>query len=73
MPFVERAKRSDTDLATNDLVLRVAVEPAHDPELATALDDLMLFRADERSPPFWRKPLRAAKYPPPATGHWPPT
>jgi hypothetical protein len=25
-------------------VLRVAVEAAHDPELATALDDLMLYR-----------------------------
>jgi Tetracyclin repressor-like, C-terminal domain len=31
-------------LVTNDLVLRVALEAAHDPELATALDDLMLFR-----------------------------
>jgi AcrR family transcriptional regulator len=42
--LVERAKRNDTDLVTNDLVLRVALEAAHDPELATALDDLMLFR-----------------------------
>jgi AcrR family transcriptional regulator len=42
--LVERAKRNDTDLVTNDLVLRVALEAAHDPEMATALDDLMLFR-----------------------------
>jgi AcrR family transcriptional regulator len=42
--LVERAKRTDTDLVTNDLVLRVALEAAHDPELATALDDLMVFR-----------------------------
>jgi AcrR family transcriptional regulator len=43
--LVERAKRNDNDdLVTNDLVLRVALEAAHDPELATALDDLMLFR-----------------------------
>ena len=42
--LVERAKRNDTDLVTNDLVLRVALEAAHDPEMATALDDLMFFR-----------------------------
>jgi AcrR family transcriptional regulator len=42
--LVERAKRNDTDLVTNNLVLRVALEAAHDPELATALDDLMVFR-----------------------------
>jgi AcrR family transcriptional regulator len=42
--LVERAKRTDTDLVTNDLVLRVALEAAHHPELATALDDLMVFR-----------------------------
>jgi AcrR family transcriptional regulator len=42
--LVERAKRNDNDLLTNDLVLRVALDAAHDPTLATALDDLMLFR-----------------------------
>ncbi|HZC94115.1 MAG TPA: TetR/AcrR family transcriptional regulator [Mycobacterium sp.] len=42
--LVERAKRNDTDLVTNDLVLRVALEAAHDPEMATALDDLMFVR-----------------------------
>jgi AcrR family transcriptional regulator len=42
--LVERAARNDDDLISNDLVLRVAVEAAHDPELATALDDLMLYR-----------------------------
>jgi AcrR family transcriptional regulator len=41
---VERAKRNDDGLITNDLVLRVALEAAHDRELATALDDLILFR-----------------------------
>jgi AcrR family transcriptional regulator len=42
---VERAARNDDNLISNDLVLRVAMEAAHDPELATALGDLMLHRA----------------------------
>jgi AcrR family transcriptional regulator len=42
--LVERAVRNDNGLVTNDLVLRVALEAAHDPQLASALDDLMLFR-----------------------------
>jgi AcrR family transcriptional regulator len=42
--LVERAARNDDDLVSNDLVLRVAVEAAHDPELASALDDLMLHK-----------------------------
>jgi len=42
--LVERAARNDDSLISNDLVLRVAVEAAHDPELATALDDLLLYR-----------------------------
>lgn len=41
---VKRAKRNDNALITNDLVLRVALEAAHDPELATALNDLILFK-----------------------------
>ncbi|OBI39732.1 TetR/AcrR family transcriptional regulator [Mycobacterium colombiense] len=41
---VRRAKRSDNSLITNDLVLRVALEAAHDPDLATALNDLILFK-----------------------------
>jgi AcrR family transcriptional regulator len=41
---VERVARNDDDLISNDLVLRVAMEAAHDPELATALGDLMLHR-----------------------------
>jgi hypothetical protein len=41
---VERVGRNDNDLITTDLVLRVALEAARDPELASALDDLMLFR-----------------------------
>lgn len=41
---VKRAERNDDTLITNDLVLRVALEAAHDPELAAALGDLLLFR-----------------------------
>ncbi|GAB1813133.1 TetR/AcrR family transcriptional regulator [Mycobacterium sp. MUNTM1] len=41
---VKRAKRNDNSLITNDLVLRVALEAAHDPDLATALNDLILFK-----------------------------
>lgn len=42
--LVERAKRNDDALITYGLVLRVALEAAHDPELATALNDLILFK-----------------------------
>ncbi|BBW99923.1 TetR family transcriptional regulator [Mycolicibacterium moriokaense] len=42
--LVERVKRNDESLVTNDLILRVAVEAANDPELASALDHLMLLR-----------------------------
>jgi hypothetical protein len=42
--LVERAARNDDDLISNDLVLRVAMEATRDPELATALDDLILRR-----------------------------
>lgn len=42
--IVERAIRYDDGLISNDLVLRVALESANDPELASALDDLMLLR-----------------------------
>jgi AcrR family transcriptional regulator len=41
---VERAKRNDESLVSTDLILRVAMEAANDPELAVALDDLMLLR-----------------------------
>ncbi|OBH55899.1 TetR family transcriptional regulator [Mycobacterium colombiense] len=41
---VKRARRNDNSLITNDLVLRVALAAAHDPELATALNDLILFK-----------------------------
>jgi AcrR family transcriptional regulator len=46
--LVERAARNDDDLISNDLVLRVAMEAARDPELATALDDLILHRGRRR-------------------------
>lgn len=42
--LIARAERNDNELITNDLVLRVALEATHDPELAPALDDLMLLR-----------------------------
>jgi AcrR family transcriptional regulator len=42
--LVNRAKRNDNNLITNDLVLRAALEAAHDPELAFALNDLILFK-----------------------------
>jgi AcrR family transcriptional regulator len=42
--IVERLKSNENDLITSDLVLRVALEAARDPELAFALDDLMLSR-----------------------------
>jgi AcrR family transcriptional regulator len=41
---IERVERIDNDLISNDLVLRVALEAAHDPQLASALDDLLLFK-----------------------------
>jgi AcrR family transcriptional regulator len=42
--LIERAVSYDNGLITNDLVLRVALEATRDPQLATALDDLMLLR-----------------------------
>ncbi|MGV0794666.1 TetR/AcrR family transcriptional regulator [Mycolicibacterium sp. XJ1819] len=42
--LVERVKRNDDSLVSTDLILRVALEASKDPELAAALDDLMLFR-----------------------------
>jgi len=42
--IVERAAHNDDELISNDLVLRVALASSHDPELASALDDLMLLR-----------------------------
>jgi AcrR family transcriptional regulator len=46
--LVERAARNDDALISNDLVLRVAMEAARDPELATALDDLILHKGRRR-------------------------
>jgi AcrR family transcriptional regulator len=46
--IVDRAARNDDDLISNELVLRVAMEAASDPELATALGDLMLYRGRRR-------------------------
>lgn len=42
--LVERVKRNDDDLISNDLILRVALEAARDRELASALDDLLLLK-----------------------------
>jgi AcrR family transcriptional regulator len=44
---IERAGRDDNDMVTSDLVLRVALEAIRDPELASTLDDLMLFRGKQ--------------------------
>jgi len=52
---VERVGRNDNDMVTSDLVLRVAIEATRDPELATALDELMLFRESGCSLWFWRR------------------
>jgi AcrR family transcriptional regulator len=41
---VDRLGRNENDLVTTDLVLRVALIAARDPGLASALDDLMVFR-----------------------------
>jgi AcrR family transcriptional regulator len=41
---IERMGRDDNDMVTSDLVLRVALEAARDPQLASSLDDLMLLR-----------------------------
>lgn len=42
--IVERAARNDDGLISNDLILRVGLEAAQDPDLASALDDLILFK-----------------------------
>jgi AcrR family transcriptional regulator len=42
--LIERAARNDNELITNDLVLCVALEATHDPQLAAALGDLMLLK-----------------------------
>ncbi len=42
--LVERVKRNDDSLVSTEMILRVAVEASNDPELAAALDDLMLLR-----------------------------
>ncbi|MDM4138691.1 MULTISPECIES: TetR/AcrR family transcriptional regulator [Mycobacterium] len=42
--IAERAARNDDGLISNDLILRVALEAAQDPDLASALDDLILFK-----------------------------
>jgi AcrR family transcriptional regulator len=41
---VDRARRNDDALISADLILRVALEASHDRELASALDELLLFR-----------------------------
>lgn len=42
--LVERVGRNDDEPFPNDLVLRVALEAAHDPDLAAAVDDLVLVK-----------------------------
>jgi len=54
--LVERAARNDDDLISNDLVLRIAMEAARDPELATALDDRILHTGRRARWPVRRSP-----------------
>lgn len=42
--LIDRAVSHDEGLISNDLLLRVALEATRDPQLATAIDDLMLLR-----------------------------
>lgn len=42
--IVERTARNDDTLISNELVLRVALEAMRDPELASVLDELMVFK-----------------------------
>lgn len=42
--LIERVGRNDDEPFPNDLVLRVALEAAHDPDLAAAVDDLVLVK-----------------------------
>lgn len=42
--LVDRVGRKDNDAIPTDLILRVALEATHDPQLVAALDDLMLLR-----------------------------
>ena len=71
--LVERVGRNERALITNDLMLRVALEATRGPELASALDDLMLFGANGCYPRSWRTRRPAVKYPATVTGRWSPT
>jgi AcrR family transcriptional regulator len=71
--IVDRVGRNENDLITTDLVLRVALMAAREPELASALDEMMLFRGSGCSPRFWRRRRRVVRYPLTATGRWSPT
>ncbi|MEZ0365890.1 TetR/AcrR family transcriptional regulator [Mycobacterium sp. pUA109] len=42
--LVERVGRENDDPVPNDLVLRVALQAAHDPDLAATVDDLVLLK-----------------------------
>jgi hypothetical protein len=44
IPLSNKPNGNDNDLVSYDLVLRVALAAAHDAELASALNDLRLFR-----------------------------
>ncbi|BBZ42074.1 TetR/AcrR family transcriptional regulator [Mycobacterium conspicuum] len=46
--LIEGVARNDNELVTNDLVLRVALEAIHDPQLAEALDELMLLKGTHK-------------------------
>jgi AcrR family transcriptional regulator len=42
--IIERSARNDDSLISTELLLRIALEGAHDHELSAALDDLILHR-----------------------------
>lgn len=42
--FIKRAAANDDTLISNDLIIRVALEATHDTDLASALDQLLVFK-----------------------------
>lgn len=61
--LIGRAARNDNDLISNDLILRVALAAAHEPELASALDDLMLMKGRRLMSTILRQAVSRAEIP----------
>ena len=62
--LVQRAVRGDDELIPNDLVLRVALEAAHDPQLASALDDLLVLRGRRMNTTILQQAVARCEIPP---------